>query len=148
MSGRMSAPRQLLDRVTGRRRTDPAAEVDAIAAVTERLAVLLAAGVPPTHGADVGADSMSVADAAVLETAATAARSGDPVAPVIVEGLADRPTTSSAWPVLAAAWAVAAESGAPLAGSLRDLATVLRDEAQLRREVRSALAGPRRALAS
>lgn len=143
MTARMSAPIRLLDRVAGQRRTEPAAEVDAIAAVTERLAVLLAAGVPaPNAWSHVGADSLSVADAAVLETAASAARRGDPVAPVIIEGIADRPTTSTAWPVLAAAWAVAAESGAPLAGSLRDLAAVLRDEAQLRREVRAALAGP------
>lgn len=143
MSERMPPRRRLLDRLTRRRRADPAAEVDAIAAVTERLAVLLAAGVAaPTAWSHVGADSISVADAAVLATAAAAARRGDPVATAIVEGRGEGPATSTAWPVLAAAWAVAAESGAPLAGSLRDLASVLRDEAQLRREVRAALAGP------
>ncbi|MBM7829890.1 tight adherence protein B [Agromyces cerinus] len=143
MSGRIPRRQRFVDRLGGRRRPDPAAEVDAIAAVTERLAVLLAAGVPaPSAWSNVGADSISGADAGVLAIAAAAARRGDPVAPAIADSLPDRPEASAAWPVLAAAWGVAAESGAPLAGSLRELAAVLRDEAQLRREVRAALAGP------
>ncbi|WP_157002922.1 type II secretion system F family protein [Agromyces laixinhei] len=126
-----------------RRRRDPAAEVDAIAAVTERLAVLLAAGVPAaTAWSHVGAESIAAPDAAVLAAAAVAARNGDQVSPAITEAVRVRPGASTAWPVLAAAWGVASEAGAPLAGSLRDLAAVLRDEAQLRREVRAALAGP------
>ncbi|PWC04868.1 hypothetical protein DCE94_00515 [Agromyces badenianii] len=126
-----------------RRRPDPAVEVDAIAALTERLAVLLAAGVSATSAwSHVGADSASTADREVLAQAASAARNGEPVAPVISAAQRVHPDASAAWQVLAAAWAVAAESGAPLAASLRDLAAVLRDEAQLRREVRAALAGP------
>lgn len=139
----MPRPPRFLDRFTARRRADPAAEVDAIAAVTERLAVLLAAGVPAASTwSNVGDDSIPTADAAVLAIAASAARNGAPVAPAIAGSLSAHPTASTAWPVLAAAWAVASESGAPLAGSLRELAAVLRDEAQLRREVRAALAGP------
>ena len=137
---------------TLRRQPDPAAEVDAIAAVTERLAVLLAAGVsastawshvgePAPSGGGARAVA-SLADAAVLTAAAGAASSGDPVAPAIAGARAAHPGASGAWSVLAAAWSVAAESGAPLASSLRSLAGSLRDEAQLRREVRSALAGP------
>ena len=127
-----------------RRRPDPAAEVDAIASITERVAVLLAAGVPASnvwrHLQPAGeADS---ADAVVLAAAARTAAIGEPVGPVIVATSREHPDASSAWPVLAAAWTVAAESGAPLAVSLRDLAAVLRDEAQLRREVGAALAGP------
>ncbi|RXZ72189.1 hypothetical protein ESP51_04705, partial [Agromyces albus] len=62
-----------------RRRPDPAAEVDAIAAITERLAVLLAAGVSastawshvgepaqPGGGARAVPAAASLADAAVL----------------------------------------------------------------------------------
>jgi tight adherence protein B len=140
---RMPRSPRLLGRLAGRRHPDPAAEIDAVAAVTERLAVLLAAGVPaPNAWSNVGADGVSDADAEVLAIAGSAARQGDPVAPAVSGSLPERPTASAAWPVLAAAWAVAAESGAPLAGSLRELAAVLRDEAQLRREVRAALAGP------
>ena len=127
-----------------RRRPDPAAEVDDIASITERLAVLLAAGVPASnvwrHLQPAG-ESAS-ADTVVLSAAAQAAAVGEPVGPVIVATSREHPDASSAWPVLAAAWTVAAESGAPLAVSLRDLAMVLRDEAQLRREVGAALAGP------
>ena len=150
-----------------RRHDDPAAEIDAIAGVAERLAVLLSAGVPApaawghlgngddraranhlpgeTDGGGSGSDRRSdraTADAAVLAAAADAAAQGEPVAPAIAGARAATPAASTAWPVLAAAWSVAEESGAPLAASLRDLAAGLRDEAQMRREVRAALAGP------
>jgi tight adherence protein B len=139
---------------TFRRRADAAAEVDAIAVVAERLAVLLSAGVaapaawghlgersdPPARPRDGGAAIR--ADRLVLAAAAGAAADGASVAGAIAAARADTPEASGQWSVLAAAWAVAAESGAPLAASLRDLASALRDEAQLRREVRTALAGP------
>lgn len=146
---------QALDRFSAfRRRADAAAEVDAIAVVAERLAVLLSAGVPaPTAWGHVGERSdpparprddggARRADRLVLAAAAVAAADGASVAGAIAAARADAPEASGEWSVLAAAWAVAAESGAPLAASLRDLAAALRDEAQLRREVRSALAGP------
>jgi tight adherence protein B len=128
--------------------TDTAIDIDTIAAIAERLAVLLTAGVPASTawghlggGTGDGA-GCGIADDAVLAAAAHAAAQGDPVAVAIASARAAQPTASVAWPVLAAAWSVAEESGAPLAVSLRDLATGLRDEAQLRREVRAALAGP------
>ncbi|WP_448003682.1 type II secretion system F family protein [Agromyces bauzanensis] len=153
---------RLGDRVDAlRRRRDAAADIDAIAAVTERLAVLLSAGVPaPTAWAHVGEDAEGEAgdpagrriartaragsdsDRAVLRAAAGAAADGASVSGAIAAARADDPAASAEWSVLAAAWTVAAESGAPLAMSLRDLAAALRDEAQLRREVRTALAGP------
>lgn len=137
-----------------RRRGDAAAEVDAIAVVAERLAVLLSAGVaapaawghvgersaPPDRPSDDGAASR--ADRQVLAAAAAAAADGASVAAAIADARADAPEASGEWSVLAAAWGVATESGAPLAASLRDLGSALRDEAQLRREVRTALAGP------
>jgi tight adherence protein B len=141
-----------------RRSPDPAAGVDAIAVVTERLAVLLSAGVPASAawahlGEGSGAPGSASAserdrgdapraDAVVLAAAAVAAGDGTSVSAAISEARVGAPGASGEWSVLAAAWAVAAESGAPLAASLRDLAAALRDEAQLRREVRSALAGP------
>ena len=156
MSGRSSpgariawrAPGGLVARVR-RNRQDPAAAVDAIAVVAERLAVLLSAGVPAGGAwANVGAigapDERHAGsdDDAVRSAAATAAARGEPVSPAIVAALATVREASPQWAVLAAAWQVASDSGAPLATSLRGLASALRDEAQLRREVRSALAGP------
>lgn len=126
--------------------TDAAAELDTIAAVAERLSVLLSAGVPASaawgHLGTGSGSAREIADEAVLAAAARAAAHGDPVAAAIESARATRPAASAAWPALAAAWHVAEESGAPLAVSLRELAAGLRDEAQLRREVRAALAGP------
>jgi tight adherence protein B len=136
------------------RRADPAAELDAVAAIAERLAVLLSAGVPasvawthvgvgPVSGEGfAGADRDGGGDEAVLHAVAAAAADGRSVPGAIAEARAAAPRTSERWVLLGAAWQVAAESGAPLASSLRELAGALRDEAQLRREVGSALAGP------
>ena len=144
-----------LDRLHAlRRRPDTAAEVDAIAVVAERLAVLLSAGVPASaawgHIGERSDPSAPVArgggarhaDRLVLAAAAAAAAEGESVSAAIGAARAGAPEASGEWSVLAAAWAVAVDSGAPLAASLRDLAATLRDEAQLRREVRTALAGP------
>ena len=137
---------RLIDRVPGlRRRVDPAVTVDAIAAVAERLAVLLSAGVSaPAAWAHVGEQSElpAGADGVVLAAAAAAAADGVSVAAAISAARREAPEAAAEWSVLAAAWSVAADSGAPLAASLRDLAAALRDEAQLRREVHAALAGP------
>ncbi|MDQ0895290.1 type II secretion system F family protein [Agromyces ramosus] len=123
---------------------DAAADLDTIAAVAERLSVLLTAGVPASAAwGHLGSGTVDQAgDGVVLAAAARAAAHGDPVAVAIASARAAQPAASAAWPVLAAAWSVAEESGAPLAVSLRELAAGLRDEAQLRREVRAALAGP------
>ncbi|WP_162256619.1 type II secretion system F family protein [Agromyces sp. Soil535] len=133
-----------------RRRPDPAAEVDAIAALAERLAVLLTAGVPAsavwTHAGAVSTSSAAHAvptdDDLVRDAAASAAAVGRPVSSAITAARRAAPSSSGHWAVVAAAWEVASASGAPLATSLRELGSALRDEAQLRREVRSALAGP------
>jgi tight adherence protein B len=132
-----------------RRRTDEAAEVDEAAAAVERLAVLLAAGVPAPTAWRYLAEARG---APALVAAAAAAERGEPVALAVDAstrasvplGGRDAPSAgpAGAWAVLAAAWAVASESGAPLAASLRELGSALRDEAQLRREVRTSLAGP------
>ncbi|GAA1521029.1 type II secretion system F family protein [Agromyces terreus] len=142
-----------------RPRPDDAAEVDEVAAVVERLAVLLSAGVPSATAwrylSEAGGSNM-------LAAAASAAGRGEPIALALDEairaqgpsapsdgrearearGPAGRRERAGGWAVLAAAWAVASESGAPLTTSLRELGAALRDEAQLRREIRTSLAGP------
>ncbi|WP_173922332.1 type II secretion system F family protein [Agromyces sp. Marseille-P2726] len=143
----------LLARVRSRlRRADPAAGVDTVAAVAERVAALLSAGVPAPSAwshvrerrAGTATDLPATLDAehAVLDAAADAAGRGDSVSGAIAAALRNQPAASSEWSVLGAAWSVAVASGAPLAASLLTFAAALRDEAQLRREVRSALAGP------
>ena len=134
-----------------RRRADDAAAVDEVAAVVERLAVLLEAGVPSSTAWRYLSEANG---AAVLAAAASAAERGEPIALAIGDAArAQSPTAggergrrtdrpAAGWAVLAAAWSVASESGAPLTTSLRELGSALRDEAQLRREVRTSLAGP------
>ena len=100
------------------------AELDSTAAVVQRLAVLLAAGVAP-------ASAWSHVDGDV----AAAALRGDPIAPVLA-------ARGEQWRALAAAWQVATEAGAPLAPALRRFAASLRSLAQAQREVSTALAGP------
>ncbi|MGW4927987.1 type II secretion system F family protein [Agromyces sp. NPDC004153] len=148
----MTAATSLRSRVATRlrrRQRDPAAELDAVAAIAERLAVLLSAGVPASVAwshVDVGPTDAGVAgdddDVAVLRAAAAAAAGGASVPAAIASARAGASRTSTRWAILGAAWEVAVESGAPLASGLRELAGALRDEAQLRREVGTALAGP------
>ncbi|WP_395243836.1 type II secretion system F family protein [Agromyces sp. MMS24-K17] len=153
----MSGPVAAIAAVRARfRRPEPGAGIDAVAAATERLAVLLAAGVPagtawvhlaggpsaPEESApgarDVPGDRARAADP--VAAAARAAGAGEPVADAIA---AADPAGRSPWRSLAAAWAVAERAGAPLATSLRDLAEALRDEAQALRDLDAALAGPK-----
>lgn len=139
------------------RRSDPAAAIDRIAAVAERLASLLGAGLAPAAAwGNVRLDdpettgrrlrwadrTVSAGDRAVLAAAAEAAADGADVAAAVEQAMRDQPSASPAWSVLAAAWAVAEAAGSPLALCLTVLAGTLRDEAQLRREARAALAGP------
>jgi len=103
----------------------------------QRLAVLLAAGVPPTSAWRYLAESPTVAgvDAAV--------RGGMPVAEAIVAQLPDVAVGErAAWRGLAAAWWVAADVGAPLAPSLRDFAASLRSLSEAQREIAVALSAP------
>lgn len=107
------------------------ADAATVAAVTQRLAVLLQAGLAPARA---------------WEHLATA---GEPVAVAVVEGAADGRSADAvlracgeAWAQIAVAWQVAATVGAPLAESLRGLADALRDAHQARDDVRVALAEP------
>ncbi len=86
------------------------------AAVAERLAVLLAAGIPPA--------------------AAWGWATEEPVADV-VSAMRGR-----GWRELAAAWSIALSAGAPLVPALRGIARGLRDAEQASRDATVALAGP------
>lgn len=109
-----------------------------VAAVTQRLAVLLAAGVTPASawrhvaastGSRVAEMVASDSDHGIAEAVGlAAARLGE------LEG--------GAWRGLAAAWVVASRAGAPLAPCLRQYSRSLRDLAQAQREARVALAAP------
>lgn len=117
----------------------PAAEpLGEVAAVTQRLAVLLAAGVTPASawqhvaastGSIVASTVAAGTDTDIAHALATAAT-----------GL--HPLESAAWRGLAAAWDVASRAGAPLAPCLRRYAGSLRDLAQTQRDARVALAAP------
>ena len=108
-----------------------------VASTVQRLAVLLAAGVPPTSAWQYLAGSPTVA------AVDRAVRAGAPAADAIVEQLphiaaGERP----AWRGLAAAWWVAADVGAPLAPSLREFAVSLRSLSEAQREIGVALSAP------
>jgi len=107
-----------------------------VAAVAQRLAVLLAAGVAPASA------WRHVADATPSPVPAAVA-AGDAVDSAILSASATLPPLEAGgWRGLAACWAVATDSGTPLAPSLRDYAASLRSLAQAQREVQVALAGP------
>lgn len=124
----------------------PAPPLAAVARSVHRLAVLLAAGVPPSRAwsyLDAG-ESDAGAVVARVATAIGDDGAGLEVPDVIeaaVEGLSD--ATARAWRGLAAAWSVALEAGAPLAPTLRDYASSLRALADVDREIDVALASPR-----
>jgi tight adherence protein B len=113
-----------------------APDVAAIAAVVQRLAVLLAAGVAPVAAWGY------LREGEVSARIAAAASDGRIPAAIIavVDGLP--PPEALAWRGLATAWAVALDAGAPLAPTLRDFAGSLRDLAQAQREIAVALAAP------
>ena len=140
--------------------------------MTQRLAVLLSAGVSPVSAWGYLLPPSLLVDSGttgILRAAARAAAGGDSVADAIAgqarrlgrenpsEGRAARPATAApgrrrngaaaevehAWFGLAAAWQVATQAGAPLAGCLRELAASLRELAQVQRDLEVALAAPR-----
>lgn len=115
--------------------------------MSERLAVLLAAGVSPstvwgyldeTDGHSAGERS-SIPDR--LRDIDRAARRGDDVAAAILAG-ASTSDQDDAWRGVAAAWAVSTEAGSPVAPAFRAFAGVLRGIERSRRDVEVALAGP------
>jgi tight adherence protein B len=122
-------------RIRSRRRDDP--RLAAVAAMVQRLSVLLAAGVTPTAAWGYLEDSAVVA--AVVSRSAR----GSPVATALVAALPEVPDAERpAWRALAAAWFAATEAGAPLAASLREFASSLRALADAQREISVALSAP------
>lgn len=102
------------------------------ATVAQRLAVLLAAGVPPDS-------AWSYVAASTPSEVAGRVAAGVGIADAI-DGIPG--VTGDAWRGLAAAWSVATEAGAPLAPALRDYSASLRELGEVQRDARVALAGP------
>jgi tight adherence protein B len=147
---------------------DDESSLDHVSAVVERLAVLLAAGIPPAAAwrylaesevessfasrivravSEVGAEHpIGEALREAVEAELSAARSNEHGPKGRASPRSGRAISSfelSAWRGLAAAWSVATESGAPLAQGLLDFAASLRALAQARRDASVALSGPR-----
>ena len=108
-----------------------------VASVTQRLAVLLAAGVAPVSAWEHAAASSPSAIPGVV-----VASGADPPDAIASAVASLDPLERGAWSGLAAAWAVATAAGAPLAPSLRGYATSLRALAGAQRDARVALAAP------
>ncbi|HMH58002.1 MAG TPA: hypothetical protein VK537_02355, partial [Galbitalea sp.] len=109
----------------------------AIAAVVQRLAVLLAGGIAP--GAAWGYLEVDELTSRI----ASMCLGGSPVPDAIVAAsTAESRSDQLAWRGLATAWAVATDVGSPLAPTLRDFADSLRDLGQAQREITVALAAP------
>jgi tight adherence protein B len=118
--------------------------VEAVAAVVQRLAVMLGAGVAPTNAWRYLRETADAGDEIVDSVARSVASGGSiPAAILAAAPTVGTDKTGSAWRAVAAAWFVAGESGAPLASSLRETADALRQLGQLHRDVDAALAGPR-----
>ena len=111
----------------------------AIAAIVQRLAVLLSAGVPPS------AAWRYLGDGPLTDAVAAASEAGGAIPAAIADAASDHAVRGEreAWRGLAAAWAVASDAGAPLAATLRDFAESLRGLAQAQREIAIALASPK-----
>jgi tight adherence protein B len=123
--------------------------MDDVAAVAQRLAVLLRAGVTPasawrhiTVPAGDGSGAPGSEDP-VLSAVASRLAAGDAVEASIRDAIGDSPPrVASAWLGLGALWSVAEEAGAPIAESLRTFADTLRSLADVERDLAVALAGP------
>ena len=114
----------------------PAPRLSAIARVTQRLAVLLGAGVSP-------ASAWGYLDDPDFGALCAAVAASDDLADGIANGAARlEGAERDAWLGVAAAWRVATTAGAPLAPSLIQFAAGLRSLADAQREAEVALAGP------
>jgi tight adherence protein B len=121
--------------VIGRRRSDPAAEADAVAADLDRLGALVAAGAAlPAAWRYLAASTTGPAHG-IAVAAALAAERGEPLAAAFREA-------PDAWRRCGAVVALAAECGAPLAPAFATAADAARGAAALHRVVRTAMAGP------
>ncbi|MBC7441361.1 MAG: type II secretion system F family protein [Ramlibacter sp.] len=138
--------------------------MEQVAQVTQRLAVLLAAGVSPASaweyldrpGADGGTEGAPATRTGsgagpaglaqpvpIIRAAAAAGRRGDSIADAVAaEARILGGPVGEAWLGLAAAWQVATQAGAPLAACLRQLAASFRELGQLHTDLQVALAGP------
>ncbi len=123
-------------------RRSPPSDLEPLAAVVQRLGVLLAAGVAPASAWGYVAEAARGSAAAGAREVAAAARGGGSIAEAIVAVAESQHADSTAWRGLAAAWLVANDAGAPLAATLAELAASLRALAQNRRDLVTALAGP------
>lgn len=138
--------------------------IERVAAVTERLAVLLAAGVPASAAWGYLATAVATRPRSrspalvdtVLAAASDAAQDGSDISAAIAaaarepgdssgraRGRARASPEADAWLAVAAAWSVAMETGAPLSGCLHELARSQRALGQAQRDIDAALAGPR-----
>ena len=152
---------------SGRRRGSASPAIDEVAQVTQRLAVLLAAGVSPASAwaylepvvpAPGGDEVLTPAPwlspgkpkpvqpapgSQIIRAAADAGRRGDNIADAVAaEARMLGGQVGAAWLGLAAAWQVATAAGAPLAACLRKLASSFRELGQLHADLAVALAGP------
>lgn len=135
------------------RGNDMVAQLEGVASVVQRLAVLLTAGVAPAAAWGYLAED---AGEGILRTVAGDAARGVPIAESLVAAVGDAAVAQAraqpqaqaqaqgaqAWRGLAAAWQVATVAGASLAPSLRQFASSLRELAQTHRDISVALAGP------
>ena len=121
---------------------DRVADLEPLAAVVQRLGVLLAAGVAPSSGWAYVAESARGSSADAARAVAEAAAQGGSIADAIVDVAGSRRADATAWRGLAAAWLVASDAGAPLASTLAELSVSLRSLAQNQRDLDTALAGP------
>lgn len=123
-------------------RRDRRADLEPLAAVVQRLGVLLAAGVAPASGWAYVAEAAHGSAAAGARAVADVAAHGGSVTEAIVSVASEPRADRAAWRGLAAAWLVATDAGAPLAPTLSELSATLRSLAQNQRDVDTALAGP------
>ncbi|MCY7413420.1 MAG: type II secretion system F family protein, partial [Salinibacterium sp.] len=108
--------------------------------MTERLAVMLSAGIPPTAAWEYVAEFV---DNPVPRLVMAEHPQPQELAEALSAAVAPLPATeSAAWRGLAAAWSIATIAGAPLAPVLGAYAVSLRSLASVQRDIEVALAAP------
>jgi len=119
----------------GRPRSEP--DLEQVASIVQRLAVLLGAGVGPVAAWGYLGERGAAVTASI--------EGGESVPAAIRTHLVRRSASPAgrAWAGVAAAWQVATDAGAPLASTLREFARSLRAIAEIERDITTALAGPR-----
>ena len=121
------------------RRAPPGDAADLTAELVERLATLLAVGVPPTSAWTYVAEFSAHPIAAHVSATMGGGTGVTEAVGAVCAGRRGEPSAAA----LGAIWCVAESAGAPLALALGELASALRDNAETEREVEVALAGPR-----